>query len=682
MTFNRLWVMRITWAKGFALWNPLLLAKRGLARQPDITDPLLERAKARGAMHRAAQPHRHPPLIPLWLACQAILLAIPLPACSNDTTPPKRPAFLLDEHHPRQTSTTWPRVPSHAEQEALANSDNLLAPDPYPLRSPAARNGGVLRRGTQWSLPNDYLWVTQNYTTVVELNRFVMEPLGRRHVDDPQSYAPAAAIAISRSNDGKSYTVHLRPGQFWAVPPLDARLPPWSGDPYRVMPLTSADYAFAVEMFKDPRVRGAAHLRAWYSELESIEVLDPLSFRLRWRQPGFAAMLWTMELLPLPEHLYAFDQNGFRYDDPAVHLEDHWFRWPIGTGPYKLTALRDSLLRFERFEHYQGPEPALDAIEIIALPDKDLLAQLEADELELIELTPRDWAEKLAMPPANSPLRRQQIHVQRVHTLVYDYLAWNLWAGDCQDKRVRWALAHAVDKERLQREVFFGLAIPSNGPYSSMTPFVDPETTPIAYDPRRASELLEDAGYRDRDGDGWREDARGEALQIRLLAYGDAASGRFFNPMWAELLYYIAQDWSALGVQLQLNLLDHDAFERAQSLGAYDAYVGGWGHFWEDDPYELWHSSQTRDGGANRNGYRSREADRLIESIRAESDPAVRLDLHRRLDRVIRNDQPYLFLFEQTSTFAWRSELRGVRFQSAPPSWFAQAWWLDSPIIP
>jgi ABC-type transport system substrate-binding protein len=100
----------------------------------------------------------------------------------------------------------------------------------------------------------------------------------------------------------------------------------------------------------------------------------------------------------------------------------------------------------------------------------------------------------------------------------------------------------------------------------------------------------------------------------------------------------------------------------------FDAFTGGWAMSWDNDPYQTWHSSQADvPKGSNRVGFRSVEADKLIESLRETFEPEQRKTLYQGIHRIIHAEQPYTFFFRRQRPYCWSSNVKGVAFAMTRP---------------
>src|SRR5690606_31004997 len=192
------------------------------------------------------------------------------------------------------------------------------------------------------------------------------------------------------------------------------------------------------------------------------------------------------------------------------------------------------------------------------------------------------------------------------------------------------------------------------------------------FDLRRAAETLELAGWIDADGDGIRERQRAfgpERLVVRVHLANTPDE-------IAPILERFDRDARQVGIAIEYVNERMDDGRMADEL---DGWFAGWGHDWEDDPFQVFHSSQVVVEGSNRVAYRSDEVDGTIEALLAESSLEQRVELHHELHRILHRDQPYTFLAESLSAWAVSDRVHGVRFQINQPRDLSFGWWIEEP---
>lgn len=413
-------------------------------------------------------------------------------------------------------------------------------------------------------------------------------------------------------------------------------------------PFTSRDVKFTYDAIMDDRV--ASPRKPDYELILSVETPDPMSVRVVYRRPFSPALeSWMMSVLPA--HLLA--------DLPPDQWPMRFNRAPVGTGPFKFAEWRtNQFVRIVRNDDYFRGRPHLDGIVFRTLPDP-LTLRLAFETRQVDFWTADPWAVgsfreddrfTLFTSPSNS----------------YNYVGWNLRRPMFQDLRVRQALAHAVNIGDMIRYILYGYGEQSTGIFTPEMWFFDPNVQPLDYDPEKSRRLLDGAGWVPGP-DGIRV-KDGERFTFTLLTNNG-------NVVRSDIATLVQENLRAIGIEVKVELYEWAVFiTRFVNQGEFDAVVLGWSLGRGFDQFQIWHSSQTGPGQLNMVGYQSAAADRLIESIREEFDRDEIIRMCGELQRLIYDDQPYLFLFvpEGTSVM-WKDAFR-VRRPGPGGAW------IDEPV--
>jgi len=418
-------------------------------------------------------------------------------------------------------------------------------------------------------------------------------------------------------------------------------------------PFDAGDVRFTYEAILDPK--NASPRSSSFEPVKGLEVLDDYTVRVVYKRLYSPAIVaWAMGILP--EHLMnaealarEMDRRditgearatfGLRQSETASH--------PIGTGPFRFVEWqRDEYIRLARNpEYWKGP-PELERVFYRAVPD------YVTQEVEF-----RAGAvDSYITLPQQAARYRKDDRYQTVSALVpaYTYIAYNLRRPIFQDVRVRRALGMAIDVDELVEHVLYGEGRRVSGPYYAGTPYYDPGTKPLPYDPEGAKRLLTQAGWRPGP-DGIRV-KDGQRLAFKLITNNG-------NPKRKAVTTIAQNAWSRIGVEVVTQQFEWTVF-LSQFVNAleFDAIVLGWvGGGLDPDVFEIWHSSRTGPMQLNFTGYRSAEADALMERITREYDPARQIELAFALHNRIAEDQPMTFLYAETRT--WALDRRLVRIE-------------------
>jgi ABC-type transport system substrate-binding protein len=310
---------------------------------------------------------------------------------------------------------------------------------------------------------------------------------------------------------------------------------------------------------------------------------------------------------------------------------------PVGTGPFRFVRWqRDELVELARNDGYWNGPAEFEQVFFRTIPDP-VTQELEfrAGAVDVYGAQPHQVARYR---------RDERYRAVSTVTNTYSYIAYNLRRPIFQDVRVRRALAMAIDVDSLIENVLYGEAQRVSGPYYASTVFYNADTKLVPYDPEGAKRLLAEAGYK-RGPDGILA-KDGQRLAFKLITNNG-------NPPRRAIMT-IAQDaWKKLGIDVVTQSFEWTVFlEEFVNPGQFDALVLGWsGGALDPDLFQIWHSSQANPYQLNFAGYVNPEADRLIERIRVEYDPEIRLGLAHRLHELIANDQPYTFLVASRATY-------------------------------
>jgi len=357
-----------------------------------------------------------------------------------------------------------------------------------------------------------------------------------------------------------------------------------------------------------------------------------IEFELKAPDTGFLAALTEIPILP--EHILKYeDINGTAFDEH-----------PIGTGPYKLVMQKDGReYHFARHEKYHLGRPAFDTLVIRVIPDDDERARaVAAGEVDLAQVK----------PPHIEMLRTAGARLYRMRTGAWRGMPLNLQRAALADSRVRQAIDLAINREAVVREALAGYGSAAYSPIPPASWAYREEMNTRRYDPERAAQLLDTAGWHRENGASPRK-KNGTALALELIVWKD----EFFRRTAAQV---IARQLGAVGITVNLHLVDGPTYNRlADNMDdEYDAYIGGWGGLLDpgDNLYKKYHSK----GSQNRTGYSNRDVDKWIEEARRTTDRQKATDIYERIVRQITEDAVFLPLAYPDYVFASRADLAGI----------------------
>ena len=135
----------------------------------------------------------------------------------------------------------------------------------------------------------------------------------------------------------------------------------------------------------------------------------------------------------------------------------------------------------------------------------------------------------------------------------------------------------------------------------------------------------------------------------------------------------IKEDMAKAGIVMNITFIEWSVYTQRLENKSFEVCTLGWGMGLEDDPYQIWHSSQA-DKGSNFVGFRNEEADGLIETARKEFDPQQRRLLFNRFSEILHEEQPYTFLFTTDALVAVARRFHNVTVH--PMGLTPRQWWV------
>ncbi|MDK2779909.1 MAG: peptide/nickel transport system substrate-binding protein [Trichococcus sp.] len=438
--------------------------------------------------------------------------------------------------------------------------------------------------------------------------------------------------------------------------------------------LTVDDILYAYEVIGHPDYSGSLYGEAFanvvgmteYHEgtaasIAGIEVLDDTHLTITFKELNPSILqaggaLWNQ---PLPRH-----QLESIPVSEMVH-SSQLREQPVGTGPFRLKAIvpGESAL-FEANEYYWKGKPKLDNILVEVVGSETIVAEMEAGNYD-VAVMPTSSYENYKDFDNITLLGREE--------LATTYIGFKLGSRDAEsgdnalnlsskmaDAALRQAMAYALDNEFVAMVLFDGLRQPANGMIPPVFEgFSDDEAVSFSYDPVKAAALLDEAGYLDNDGDGFREMPNGEPLEISFAAVagGDAAE--------TAVAYYI-QQWQKIGLDVSLatgRLIEYQKFHDliASDSPVVDVYQATWVIGMDPNPTKMF----SRTSALNYTRWTSEKNDALLGQLNAAValDENARTQLYQEWQALLFEEAPVIPTLWRTQIFAVNNRVKNFNIR-------------------
>jgi peptide/nickel transport system substrate-binding protein len=321
------------------------------------------------------------------------------------------------------------------------------------------------------------------------------------------------------------------------------------------------------------------------------------------------------------------------------------FNWhPIGTGPFRFHEWKSSerIFLVSNPSYFNGP-PKLRGIVLIIIPSAESRRiALMTDTVDISALSTEDL---VALKKTNN------IDVFRWRQFCYYYVGFDLTRELFKDRNVRKAINYAIDKKNIVKAVLRGTGTTATGPIPLPSWAYSPDVEQYDYDPRRASDLLKEAGW--ERGKGNVLTKNGKTLEFELRY----PSG---SPPCEKASVFIQGYLMDVGIKVNLRATEFSALINFCNPGQFQSIILDWSENYDPDCFTEWHSSQMGDKGMNFMSFRNSEADKLLQAARETVDRNKRKALYRKFQKVVVDEAPYVFLWNPDYVVAVNKRVQGL----------------------
>lgn len=441
-------------------------------------------------------------------------------------------------------------------------------------------------------------------------------------------------------------------------------------------PLSFEDILFTFKTVKCPLINNP-HQKPYLDNLKDIisEPSNPLKFTLIMKKTYIQNLAFLTDLFILQRNFYD-PQNILskytysQFDDSSFHSEEEpgllawandfnsakFSRTPEfiqGLGPYRIAQWEPGqyITLVKKSEHWtQNSTDPFDAAypeKIIFKINQDMNSQMLELKSQTLDVTTFLSIKTLHTLQKNESFTRHY-HSQFTDTYNYTYLGLNtkpdgvLRKKFLTDKNVRRAIAHLVPIEDLIHVLREGKGTRMVGPVSPLKPEYNHEIPLIEYNPEKAKKILDEAGWVDTDGDNIRDKIIDGVKTSFIVDLAFATT----QVEWKDLALMLSESFYKVGIKAELRPNDFAVHVENNKNHNFDMMLGAWAASSQPEDFtQLWHTTSWTSKGSNYCGFGNEESDKLIDSIRFTMDENIRFKMIRRLQKIIYEEQPYVFLW-------------------------------------
>ncbi|RCV65711.1 peptide/nickel transport system substrate-binding protein [Methanophagales archaeon] len=435
--------------------------------------------------------------------------------------------------------------------------------------------------------------------------------------DEDLDLVPDLAESWDVSDDGEECTFHLRQGVMWH-----------DGEEF-----TAEDVKYTYDLILSGDVTSMIPLATEYSDIiEEVEIVDDYTVKFT-LQEAMVPFRERFAVAIVPKHLL---------EDEDLTETDFWQN-PVGTGPYEFKewAKGDKLVMVANPNYFAGA-PVISELTFVFVPEETArVSLLKGGEVDITKidartkrtLTGESGIEIYIMPAAN-----------------WYGLTLPTKTVPFTDKKVRQAIAYAINKQLILDTIFYGEGEVAYGPFRNSSWVYNPEIEYI-YDPDKARQLLAQAGYNDTDGDAIVE-KDGKKLEFTVMYPVSDIERR-------DIAIAVTTDLAAVGIKAELEGL---SWSEIKARLHDDPYTVAWGSPYDPDVlnYKLWHSKFLYQGWYNPACYENPAVDALLDEGRTTFDTEERERIYGEFQEILVDDQPVAFFLFSDYVYAVNDQLAGI----------------------
>lgn len=427
------------------------------------------------------------------------------------------------------------------------------------------------------------------------------------------------------SEDQKTYTVHLRKDLFW----------------HDGQPLTAGDVFFTVNILQDPAYKSP--LRQNWQGVDVNQVDDyTLDFNVSNPYFGF---LNNLTVGILPKHIWG------NIAPEKFSLADYNLK-PIGSGPYKFVDFQKNsngeILSYSlrSFDKYCEGEPYISRIVFNFYPDEDMmLTAYNKKEIKGMETVDPDKIESIKNKKSTAT---KEIFYPRYFSVFFNQVK----SVPLANSDVRKALSQSVNRKEIMDQILKGKGTEIFSPFLQSMVENNNDIDKREYDVNKAREILDQADWKLKEGEFIRE-KNGTKLQFKI-----------YTADWPDLsdtANILSRQWKEIGADVSVETLAvTDLQQNYIRPREYEALLFGQVTSFDPDLYPFWHSSQKQDPGFNLGIFDDKDADELLRDIRQELNTEKRIEKYKKLQEIISDESPAVFLYSPYYLYPISNEVKGL----------------------
>lgn len=439
-----------------------------------------------------------------------------------------------------------------------------------------------------------------------DLRTLMFEPLLGLDLED--NVKPNLAQSWDISADGRSYTFKLRRGVRF----------------HDGQEMTADDVKFSMDYTMNPK-NGAFGFNQ-LALVDRVEATERYTLKVTMKRASAALLSSLTQITTFSVIPKGSLKEGT--DKPT--------RYPPGTGPFRFIEWKPKQhIVFDRFGDYWGQKAFLDRLILRPISDDSVrITALRAGDVQMIERTPREWVRQIVDG------KMKGIGFAKATYSSFRRLVFNVAAPPFDNKKLRQAVAHAINRREILEAAYFGFGEPNDQKYPKGNQWHIEGVSSPAYDLEKARALLKEAGY------------QGEPIEMVVIQSA---------PEQGEATTLQAQ-LKRIGIPIRLAIMDAAAANSLYRKGEFALRLSGTSLFTDPSPMYgpgLTCEADRKKRATNSSGYCDKQMDASLQKLEAEMDPGRRKEPLRQVLRKLADDVPEIFIGFVPEFFTFQETVKG-----------------------
>ncbi len=464
--------------------------------------------------------------------------------------------------------------------------------------------------------------------------------------DENLQMQPYVAEDWEYSDDGLEWTFHLRNDVYFH----DGEQLTADDVVYTFMTILHEDYT---------GVRATT-----YEPIEEVVAVDDTIVQFILKKPH-APLLSNLNMGILPKHHFE--------DQPVAQLNELDINdAPVGAGPYVFGEWRSGeYMVLERNPDFFLDGPYIEEVRIRFYGDEQvMLTALEAGDIDYLGTIPPDDIDRVVEE------HDDKLDFFERQANSYSYIGLKQTDPILQDQRVRQAMVYGINRRSVVDDVLNGYGTVMNANVPPFSWAYNPDLIDYEYDPDKAIELVEDAGWTEVGDDGIRRNEDGDKLSVECVT----ATG---NTVRENTLLIAQQNLAEIGFELDVQFIEWSVLlNQYLDVAMFESYMLGWGLGIDPDAYLFFHSEAGVDEDGNLVGfndveYSNERVDELLELGRTTLEQQERVEIYHEIQEILNEELPYIFLYSRDLVTAVSKDVMGMTMSDVGPL-YPEQWYVET----